>query len=248
MQKATFNFMGQRIALWTHPEPDHLARVIRSTGTFYEPDVLMKCREIYLPGTSVVDVGANIGNHAVFFAAILGARVHAFEPFEANHALLELNIAENALEGSVLAYRLALGDRSGFGTARTERADNLGAVSVRPGGGEVRIDCLDRVPVDGPIGLLKIDVEGAEAAVLRGGAGTIARWLPDIVLEADGPARFQEAAEILHELGYAPRGRYAWTPTYLFSALDQRSRVARYLEAVQAPRSRSAASTAAAYA
>jgi hypothetical protein len=80
VQKTVFQFFGRRIELWTHPEPDHLARVIRSTGQFYEPDVLMKIREIHLPGTIIIDVGANIGNHTVFFAAILGAPVLAIEP------------------------------------------------------------------------------------------------------------------------------------------------------------------------
>jgi hypothetical protein len=68
MQQQVFSFMGRRIELWVHPEPDHMATVIRTSRTFYELDVLMKCREIYMPGTSIIDVGANIGNHAIFLA------------------------------------------------------------------------------------------------------------------------------------------------------------------------------------
>ncbi|HEX3576709.1 MAG TPA: hypothetical protein VHU42_19085 [Rhodopila sp.] len=58
----------------------------------------MKGRELYLPGSTNIDVGANIGNHAVFFGALLNAPVHAFEPFQPNYDLLEMKVAANGLE------------------------------------------------------------------------------------------------------------------------------------------------------
>ncbi len=68
--------------------------------------------------------------------------------------------------------------------------------------------------------------------MLAGARQTIRRWRPDIVVEADGPDRFLATARQLHELGYAPRGRYAWTATYLFSALDQAARMDCLLGAI----------------
>ncbi len=233
MQKNLFSFLGRRIELWTHPEPDHLATIIRGTGRFYEPDVLMKVQEIYLPGTAIVDVGANIGNHTVFFATILGAKVIAFEPFGPNHDLLLLNIAANGLERLVRPHRAALGELDATGAARIGAAGNLGTVSVIPGPGEISIRSLDRIlldqPAGQPIGLIKIDVEGQEAAVLAGAQQTIRHWRPDIVIEADGVESFLATARQLHDLGYAPRGRYAFTPTYLFSATDQPARMQNLL-------------------
>jgi len=41
-----------------------------------------------VPGTAIIDVGANIGNHAVFFGAVFGAPAYAFEPYEPNYRLL----------------------------------------------------------------------------------------------------------------------------------------------------------------
>ena len=203
VQKNVFSFLGRRIELWTHPEPDLLATIIRSTERFYEPDVLLKAREVYLPGTAIVDVGANVGNHTVFFAAILGAPVIAFEPYEPNFDLLEANVAANSLEGKVRTHRVALGS-------------------------------LDRMlrdhPVGPPVGLIKIDVEGNEAAVLAGAQSTIERWLPDILVEADGTDQFLAVAQTLCDHGYVPRGRFAWTPTYLFSAIDQPARIRAVLE------------------
>ena len=230
MQKNVFSCLGRRIELWTHPEPVLLATLIRSTGRFYEPDVLAKVQEIYLPGTTIVDVGANIGNHTVFFAAILGAHVIAIEPYRASHELLEVNVAANGIGEQVRTHCLALGEREGSGSVRIGDPGNLGTVGIQADGGDIPIRSLDGMAPEAPIGLIKIDVEGNEAAVLAGARQTIRRWLPDIIVEANGADRFLATARQLHELGYAPRGRYAWTPTYLFSALDQDARMHALLD------------------
>jgi FkbM family methyltransferase len=225
MQKQIFEFMGRRIELWAHPDPDHLGRMIRANRAFYELDVLMKCRELYLPGTAIIDVGANIGNHAVFFGSVLNAPVYAFEPHKPNYELLEMNIAANGLEGQVLLACCAIGDTDGVGSLHPGPATNFGTTRVSFGAGEVPVRSLDSLAVRGPIGLLKVDVEGAEVAVLRGAAGVIRAWLPDVVVEAGDVKAFAAVAEVMLEFGYVPRGRYAATPTYLFSATDQERRM-----------------------
>jgi FkbM family methyltransferase len=229
MQKQIFDFMGRRIELWTHPEPDHMARVIGASRTFYELDVLMMCREIYLPGTAIVDVGANIGNHSVFFGTVLNAPVHAFEPYQPNFELLEINIAANDLEGRVVATGCAVGQINGVGALHPGPPENLGVTRMSFGTGEVPVRSLDSFSIEGPVGLLKVDVEGAEVAVLRGASTLIRDWSPDIVVEAGDAAAFKSVAEILLSLGYVPHGRYAATPTYLFSAVDQVRRMRRIL-------------------
>ena len=228
MQLHSFDFLGRRIELATHPYPDHLARAIGGARTFYELDLLMKCRERYLPGTAAIDVGANIGNHTVFLAAIIGARVHAFEPCPENHALLTHNVTANRLHNTVAVHHCALGDADGSGTIELRMPDNYGTTCVRSGEGDVPVRRLDDI-VSEPIGLLKIDVEGSEAAVLRGAQKLIATWLPDIFVEAGEADAFHEVATLLLSLGYAPNGRYAWTPTYLVTAIDQAKRLAAIL-------------------
>lgn len=229
MQKQVFDFMGRRIELWAHPDPDHMGRMIRTSRSFYEIDVLMKCRELYLPGTAIIDVGANIGNHAVFFGAILNAPVYAFEPYEPNHHLLEMNIAANGLDGQIVSACCAIGDTDGVGSLHPGPPTNLGTTRMSFGVGEVRVRSLDSLTISGPIGLLKVDVEGAEVVVLRGAAALIDAWLPDIVVEAGQPSAFKAVAKTLLGFGYVPRGRYAATPTYLFSAADQDRRIRRVL-------------------
>ena len=231
MQRHAFECLGRPIELWTHPEPDHLARAIAAQRGFYEIDVLMKCRELYVPGTTVVDVGANVGNHTVFFAAIVGAPVLAFEPWRANHDLLLLNIAANGLDELVEPTCAAVGSIAGSGRAQPRRADNFGTVQVVAGPGDIPVVVLDDMPTGGPVGLLKVDVEGAEPAVLEGAQELLERWLPDVVVEAEDAAAFAAVADVLLPAGYFSRGRYAWTPTYVFSATDQATRLRRVLDA-----------------
>jgi FkbM family methyltransferase len=230
MQKNVFEFLGRRIELWTHPDPDHLARVIRDSRTFYELDVLMKCREVYLPGTAIIDVGANIGNHSIFFGAILNAPVYAFEPFRANHELLEMNIAANAMDGQIVATCCAIGEAIGTASLQAGPPENFGTTHVTFGTGDITVRSLDSLAIPGPIGLLKVDVEGSELSVLRGGEGLIQEWHPDIMVEAGTRSAFWHIADALMSFGYSPRGRFAATPTYLFSSDHQAIRMERIMK------------------
>lgn len=233
MKQQIFEFLGRRIELWTHPEPDHMGRSIRAGRTFYEADVLLRCRERHLPGTAIIDAGANIGNHTVFFGLILNASVYAFEPLPSNFDLLEMNIAANGLDGQVVATCCALGQADGLGELHSGPPSNLGTTRVSFGLGEVPVRRLDSLALAGPVGLLKLDVEGGEGAVLLGAAALIEAWLPDIVVEAGDARAFQVVAEILLDFGYVPHGRHAATPTYLFIATDQARRVRRILAATR---------------
>jgi FkbM family methyltransferase len=233
MQKNVFECLGRRIELWTHPEPDHLGRVIRGQRTFYEIDLLMKCREVFLPGTAIIDVGANIGNHSVFFAAVLNAQVYAFEPFPPSHALLELNIAANGLDDRITAACYAIADAVGLATIHPGPPDNFGTTRVVTGTGDTLVRSLDSLAIPGPVGLLKVDVEGAELPVLLGARALIQAWLPDIMIEAGTQQAFYRLADAMLRYGYVPRGRFAATPTYLFSATNQQTRLAHIMSAPQ---------------
>ena len=232
MQKHVFGFQGRRIELWTHPEPDYLNSVISRGQTFYELDVLMKCRERHLPGTAIIDVGANIGNHSVFYAAVLGARVYAFEPDRRSHDLLELNIAANELDGRIITECCGIGAQDGLASLNAG-IPHSGTARISFGaGGDLSIRRLDSVGFADPICIVKVDVEGAEVGVLQGAAGLIEAWLPDFFVEVEHPHELPPVLEVMLGFGYAPLGRYAATPTYLFAAVDQASRMRRLVSAL----------------
>jgi len=164
-----------------------------------------------------LDVGANIGVYSVALAAARGGwlRGAAFEPVPETHRLLEQMLALNGLEGFV-AERLALSGARGmlrFSAARGG-ANNFalsgGAVADGP------VVTVDAVRLDDWVGAhpelapdaVKIDVEGYELEVLKGGAETLARRRPPLVVKchcASWPELGVSAADVerqLRGLGY----------------------------------------------
>ncbi len=163
--------------------------------------------QVISPGDLVVDVGANIGTHTVFFAKAVGEKgiVVAFEPQRLVYQTLCGNVALNGLT-NVTCFPSAVGNERGIITIPSidpRRVYNFGAVKAgAEGGGEP----VDVVPLD-ELGLqrcalIKVDVEGMEAKVLAGAKETIARCRPALFLENDTVERSREVLEAVEALGY----------------------------------------------
>jgi FkbM family methyltransferase len=147
----------------------------------WEPHLRRLIARLVQPGDLAVDAGAHVGAHALALAG-LGAQVHAFEPGERSFVLLERNIAAN--QAAVAAHRVALADRDGdapvfryAGGADYPAADTMllslvAAPGYVPAGTTpvARLDSFGLAPA-----FVKVDVEGAELAVLAGARGTLAR-------------------------------------------------------------------------
>lgn len=138
-----------------------------------------------------LDVGANIGNHSVFFSQYF-SRVLALEANPRVFDLLAINAATNgARNGAAITCRnIAVGDGAGEVTIRIPDGTNEGTGTVLGHGGSgegarVTMDRLDAIAADfgEGVGLIKIDVEGMEQAVLDGAGGIIARNAPAILFE-----------------------------------------------------------------
>lgn len=169
------------------------------------------------PGEAFVDVGANVGTYTLLAASVEGTRVVAFEPSSRTHARLAENVRLNGLDrpGRVDARPVAVGDRDGWveltvGLDTVNRivpsqprgpASGWGADPTPPAE-SVAICRLDTALADVPgVGLIKIDVEGHEPAVLRGARELISRDGPALIAECNDPARL---TALLDELGYTP--------------------------------------------
>jgi FkbM family methyltransferase len=185
-------------------DPDGLIGHSLRAGNPYEAKV---CEHIYRRGFEglAVDVGASIGNHSLWFAAVCGLRVIAVEPLD--HVRLAKNVALNP-ELDIEVWPYGLGDRLYTGTVTGAPAHVIG--DSFPAGG-VRIRRLDdhKLP---KVSLLKIDVEGMEPHVLRGGEQTIRRDRPVIYAEAVDAAAHTAVAEILEPLGYEHVKTFGATP------------------------------------
>jgi len=157
----------------------------QSRGLFFEALELEELRKIVKPGAHVVDVGANTGNHTVFFAGPMrAASVIPFEPLPAAADVLRATVERNGLR-SVDLSRLLIGvsDRAGrAGLVFSERG-GLGATGLQSDPqGDIVVATLDSM-LSAPVELLKIDVEGMEMQVLSGAEETIRRWRPMIFIE-----------------------------------------------------------------
>lgn len=122
------------------------------------------------------DIGANAGSYSVLAAKIAGARVVAVEPVPETVARLRKNIALNAIEDRVEIHPTAVSDHEG--TVRfTIDGDTINRIASDIDSDrttlEVPVTRLDRLFDGRPAAVLKIDVEGHEAAVLAGASAML---------------------------------------------------------------------------
>jgi FkbM family methyltransferase len=187
---------------------DNLQRTVYFTGT-YEPELVAFLLRELRPGDVVADVGAHIGIHSLVLARA-GARVVAFEPTPDSAARLRAVAAENGLHVEVV--EAALGSEEGevslFADPRYDVAD-AGVRSVAGRGAllaTARATSLDALCLD-RLDILKVDVEGAEAAVLEGARETLTRVRPRaVVVEAKGHGDEHALRALLTEAGYVSTG------------------------------------------
>jgi FkbM family methyltransferase len=209
---------SRRYQLFHCDQSDHIFRVARESNNFYEPDLLASLRAYLNQDDHVIDVGANIGNHSIYFAAECGCQVTAFEPNPLAYQLLRLNVEHNQLSSRIELRAIALGEQRGRGEIVSSRAaHNLGAASVkRVPEGTVPIEPLDdALPYARP-SLIKIDVEGMELEILRGAQRTIERARPVLSIEASTGAAYEKVLTFLSPLGFLPIEAHNFTPTHTF--------------------------------
>ncbi|HEY5219095.1 MAG TPA: FkbM family methyltransferase [Gemmatimonadaceae bacterium] len=141
-------------------------------------------RAVLHPGDVALDVGANVGAYTVLFGLWVGdaGRVFAFEPAPAAYDGLQRHVALNKLRGRVQTLRVAASDTVGeaeFVSEGSAGTNHLGWNSTTSSPAVIRVatTTIDEICAAQQLRprLIKIDVEGAELAVLRGARQTIAR-------------------------------------------------------------------------
>ena len=149
-------------------------------------------RTLVKPGSSVLDVGANVGFFTRLFAQWVtnGGRVIALEPEAANYARLQWMVNRNQFGGVVDTIQAAVAETSG--------TLNLAINPIHPAdhkladqGVPVRALTLDDLLAKRAwpmVSLIKVDVQGAEERVLRGAATTLAKFHPAVFIEIDDAA------------------------------------------------------------
>lgn len=173
---------------------EYVDRYIAVEG-IYERRFLRFFKRELPPGAVMIDIGANIGNHALYLHRDC-AEVHCFEPNPRAAERLEHNVALNHA-ANVHVHRVGLGSKDAILNFASNIAGNLGnsgfsTASLHPGEYETielpirnADDAIAALSLD-RIDFIKIDVEGLEEQVFEGLKGTIRQYRPLIAFEYHG--------------------------------------------------------------
>ncbi len=159
-----------------------------------------------------LDIGANIGNHSVYFSDYFKC-LHSFEPNPTAYELLSINTRH--LKNTSI-HNFGLGDAKGV-YCLEEKPGNIGASGIvcddsREGSKKVdiHVEKLDNLELDlDGLCFVKIDVEGFESNVLKGGLNTIRMHQPVVAVEQhefEFVSGTTPSISMLEELGY----RFCW--------------------------------------
>jgi FkbM family methyltransferase len=163
-------------------------------------------------GDDVMDIGANVGIFSVLMGVVLArtGRTFSFEPAPANLMRLKRNLERNGLD-KTRVFPCALGEADGLMTLHLATDPAYPSlVEVQSGLGDgtgvaVEVRRLDGVWEEAGrprIAFVKMDVEGAEAAVIRGASRFLSDCHPTMLVEANSPAELEVLRKLLAPYGY----------------------------------------------
>jgi FkbM family methyltransferase len=184
----------------------------------YEREVTSTLLRFVRPDWVVFDIGAHVGYFALLLSKLVGpkGKVTAFEPFPLNFQALEENIRLNNCSNVVIVNR-AVAARSGTMTLRSNDKNQLTYTASLVQGQPI-VD-VEAVSIDDytlrqrtRLQFAMLDVEGAEAEVLKGMRSTLRRDLPMLLIELHGFDGSRESHPALQELA-AMNYRYQFLET-----------------------------------
>jgi len=215
-----FSYAGKNIKFYLPYLNDHIQKIIYLNRNFYELSMLEDIKGRLEQNKIVVDVGANIGNHTVYFSKICEAKmVYAFEPQKEIFDILKKNIEINELSHSVKLFNMGVGKEHGYGSISVVDPNNYGMTRLnKDANGQIEIVSLDSILLEKvpKVDMIKIDVEGMEVDVLIGADKILKKFKPLIYIEAGTDYEFNEISKFLNKYKYKSVYRFNATPTYLF--------------------------------
>ncbi|EHA13920.1 FkbM family methyltransferase [Halomonas sp. HAL1] len=203
-----------------HSETDYIQAKIKNEKQPYELLMLRDMASRVEANELVVDVGANIGNHTLYLAAVKGCRVYSFEPNVELCDALNESTERNGFQDLIFVHKCGVSSERGSANFSIRKPNNLGAQSLKiddNSNGEIDLIALDDVDWPSPVKLIKIDVEGMESLVIRGARNLIEKDRPNIYVEAQSKIIFDELYKMLKGFGYCYCDSFNATPTHLFA-------------------------------
>jgi FkbM family methyltransferase len=162
------------------------------------------------PPATILDLGANVGMTAVYFSRVFpDAALACVEPVPDNLRLLKKNLELNGVEAAVFAAAVDVAD--GRTVMELDLRDYGHRISPAPTRGEagrievaaVSVPTLRQQLGWDRIGLLKIDIEGHEAALLSDGCDWLA-CVDALCIECHGEYGETDLDRLAHRFGFGP--------------------------------------------
>jgi FkbM family methyltransferase len=206
----------------------------------FEKSTVQTLRKLVRPGDVVFDIGANIGAHTLGLAQGVGpnGRVYAFEPADFAFTKLKRNLALNPELLARTDARQILLAAEVIAPCQTEIYASWPLKTDAPVHPKHRgrlvsalhasvdtLDCLVKREGVERLDLIKMDVDGSEYPVLKGGLRTIAKFRPILVMEmspyvhAEQNQSFEALVALLRNCGYSLQDASTWESLPLRSDL-----------------------------
>jgi FkbM family methyltransferase len=187
MEKIIINYNNDRHEIYIYSNlEDYISKMIKYNNTFYEHELLTFLKINFNNQKNIIDIGANIGNHSLFFAKYINCnKIFSFEPFTKNIELFKKNLSNYK---QCILFEKALSNKKDKMVLYNSEKNNFGGLSLhkQPKSfevlSEIEVVTLDEFNFT-DITLIKIDVENHENEVLLGSKKTILNNKPIIVLE-----------------------------------------------------------------
>jgi len=211
-----------------------------------EEHELQALRALLSPGDHFVDCGANVGLWSLVAAGQIGAagRVTAFEPNPSAYRRLIQNVAASGPVGRrITAMNVAVAAHAGDVSFEPGAQHNLGHIVADAAAGSIRVPAvtLDEQLADAPVRAIKLDIEGGEAAALRGAARILTVQRPWVWAEFNvaisGVPRIGDwdVFSLLEGFGYACRRIATDRQRFLGAAIDADESFAGYVNVLFQP-------------
>ena len=169
-------------------------------GAIYEIFIEEPYKELRIPNSTVIDIGANIGDSSIYFALNGAKKVIAIEPQLRSYESLIANVKLNKLESIILPLRAGVGAKHEILSMDASKVNPSGSSSLNLKNGGEQLEIIDlHYIVDNflsKINSLKIDCEGCEYDFFNGAFTADLRRFNKIMVEYHyGPRKIIEKLE-----------------------------------------------------
>jgi FkbM family methyltransferase len=203
---------GHRIFISSSVVKSRIFDYLKRNGNYYELETLRECSNFIREGDGIIDVGANIGNHSVYFATKFGANVYAFESNSNLIVGLNKTISQAKLSDKIKVIDIAISDNSKNYLNVPSENDRAGQIVDNISHPElinkkIITQSLDEYfdlcecPINN-LALIRIDTYGHEQQVLNSAKHLINRFRPTLVIELDHGQKFFDLYKKLSNMNY----------------------------------------------